>query len=136
MIRLIVGVILTLLLITGCGAGSEEPAPVPSVASKTWSPEQGTAEHPGWPYPNPIDWAKYEPGLQQQIDAAAMKKDCATIDRLFGDAISFDGQNSEILTYIDRWGRHTNCPNFPEENEEGPDDTNPVPEPEAPPKRK
>lgn len=111
--KVVASVILTLLMLAGCTTDSREPALLPAPGHKTWSPEQGTPERPGWPYPQPIDWAKYEPGLQQKIDEAALKKDCATIDRLFGEAIEFDGPNEEVLTYIDRWGVHIKCPRFP-----------------------
>jgi len=116
MIRVIAGIILV-LMISGCEAGSSEPALIPGPGyDKPWSPEQGTAEHPGWPYPQPIDWSKYEPDLKQKIDNAAKEKDCATLDKLFGEAFDYRQPNSEeILTYIDRWGSHINCPSFSSE---------------------
>lgn len=125
MTRTIVGLILTLLLVlTGCTGGSKaEPSLLPTTSpSGEWSPEVGNARNPGWPadYGGPINWDKYQKGYKQQIDTAAKSKDCATLDRLFAEALDVEGANEEILTYIQRWGQHVDCPNFPEEGEPDP----------------
>jgi len=76
------------------------PIPAPS---KTWSPEQA-----GWPYPSPIAWEKYRPYLQEEIDTAGMAKNCINLERLFQEVADLPDAD-ELMTYVDRWGVHTNC---------------------------
>ena len=76
------------------------PIPAPS---KTWSPEQT-----GWPYGSPIAWEKYRPHLQEEIDTAGMAKNCVKLERLFQEVADLPDAD-ELMTYVDRWGVHTNC---------------------------
>jgi hypothetical protein len=76
------------------------PIPAPS---KTWSPEQT-----GWPYGSPIAWEKYRPYLQEEIDTAGMAGDCVKLERLFQEVADLPDAD-ELMTYVDRWGSHTNC---------------------------
>jgi len=62
----------------------------------------------GWPYPSPIDWEKYRPYLQEEIDTAGMAKDCVKLERLFQEVADLPDAD-ELMTYVDRWGVHTNC---------------------------
>jgi len=75
------------------------PIPAPS---KSWSPEQT-----GWPYGSPIAWEKYRPYLQEEIDTAGMAKDCVKLERLFQEVADLPDADG-LMTYVDRWGVHTN----------------------------
>jgi hypothetical protein len=88
------------LLLFASTAPTSTPIPAPS---KTWSPEQT-----GWPYPSPIAWEKYRPYLQEEIDTAGMANDCIKLERLFQEVADVPDAD-ELMTYVDRWGVHTNC---------------------------
>jgi hypothetical protein len=88
-----------LLLLAGCSTGTP-PAP-------SWSPSSD-----GWPYPAPVAWERFRPGLQAEIDAAGSKPDCLALELLFGEALSAPVDNPDVLTYIDRWGTHAGCARF------------------------
>ena len=96
-VAIALGVCLLLLWYT---APTSTPITAPG---KTWSPEQT-----GWPYPSPIAWEKYRPYLQEEIDTAGMAKDCIKLERLFQEVADLPDAD-ELMTYVDRWGSHTNC---------------------------
>jgi hypothetical protein len=84
------------ILVAGCSGGGA-----------SWTPATE-----GWPYPHPIYWQQYRPGLQSEIDKAGESADCDTLYSLFGEALDLDADNPEVLTYISRWGKHDQCERF------------------------
>jgi hypothetical protein len=73
-------------------------------SSGTWSNGDAIAEAT-------IDWEKYRPGLQEEIDAAGTAKDCAKLEQLAREVAPPDQRDPYLAlwTYVFRLGVQTGC---------------------------